>query len=170
MMDMFVRYGFQAFGAVVVWRTRAGGALTLSDPSASLRVQVARVAAGRIPLHPLFGHGMDAVQRHWQEWGFPGTDMLHTHSTPLQLAFDRGLPAVLFWLWLLAAFWLAATRAERLWRETDDSATHGLALGTTGALAGFAASSLVNYNFGDSEVALLLWWLMGAVVVLSREQ
>jgi O-antigen ligase len=159
-----------AFGAVVVWRTRAGGALTLSDPSASLRVQVARVAAGRVPLHPVFGHGMDAVQRHWQEWGFPGTDMLHTHSTPLQLAFDRGLPAVLFWLWLLAAFWLAATRAERLWRDTDDAATHGLALGATGALAGFAASSLVNYNFGDSEVALLLWWLMGAIVVVSREQ
>jgi len=159
-----------AFGAVVVWRTRAGGALTLSDPSASLRVQVARVAAGRVPLHPFFGHGMDAVQRHWQEWGFPGTDMLHTHSTPLQLAFDRGLPAVLFWLWLLAVFWLAATRAERLWRDTDDSATHGLALGTTGALAGFAASSLVNYNFGDSEVTLLLWWLMGAIVVVSSER
>jgi O-antigen ligase len=113
---------------------------------------------------------MDAVQRHWQEWGFPGTDMLHTHSTPLQLAFDRGLPAVLFWLWLLAAFWLAATRAERLWRDTDDAATHGLALGTTGALAGFAASSLVNYNFGDSEVALLLWFLMGAIVVVSSER
>jgi hypothetical protein len=36
-----------------------------------------------------------------------------------------------------------------------------------GALAGFFASSLVNYNFGDGEVALVFWWLMGVVVVLA---
>lgn len=159
-----------ALGAVVVWRTRAGGALALQDPSASLRAQVARVAAGRVPLHPVFGHGMDAVHRHWREWGFPGTDLLHTHSTPLQIAFDRGLPALLFWLWLAAAFWLAASRAESIWRESEDATTHGLALGAMGALAGFLASSVVNYNFGDSEVALLFWWLAGAVVVLTRDE
>ena len=45
----------------------------------------------RIPIHPIFGHGMDAMKLHWTEWGFPGKDMLHLHSTPLQLAFDRGL-------------------------------------------------------------------------------
>jgi hypothetical protein len=112
---------------------------------------------------------MDAVQKHWAEWGFPGTDLLHTHSTPLQLAFDRGLPALAFWLWLVAAFWLSAARAERLWRDTDDAPTHALTLGTLGALAGFFASSLVNYNFGDAEVALLFWWLAGAITVGSRQ-
>jgi hypothetical protein len=162
--------GALALGALVVLRTRASGALTLGDPSASLRYRVARVALGRVPEHPVFGHGMDAVHLHWQEWGFPGTDMLHAHSTPIQLAFDRGLPALLFWLWLLAAFLAAASRAERLWRDAADAGAHGLALGAAGALAGFAASSLVNYNFGDAEVALLLWWLMGAVVVLTRDR
>jgi O-antigen ligase len=114
-----------------------------------------------VPLHPVFGHGMDALHLHWSEWGFPGTDMLHAHSTPLQLAFDRGIPAALFWLWLVLAFWLALTRAEKLFRDSDDAATHGLLLGATAALAGLFLSSLVNYNFGDSEVALLFWWLLG---------
>jgi len=158
------------FGAVAVWRTRAGGALELSDPSASLRLQVARIAAARVWLHPLFGHGMDAVHEHWNEWGFPGTDMLHAHSTPIQLAFDRGLPALLFWLWLMYVFWRMAARAEAMWRDSGSAGAHGLALGITGALAGFLASSLVNYNFGDSEVALLVWWMMGVVVVLSKEK
>ena len=158
------------FGAVAVWRTRAGGALALSDPSAGLRLQVARVAAERVWLHPFFGHGMDAMHLHWNEWGFPGQDMLHAHSTPLQLAFDRGLPALLFWLWLMYAFWRLAWRAERMWRETQEAGAHGLALGLAGALAGFLASSLVNYNFGDSEVALLVWWMMGVVVVLNEEK
>ncbi|MDT7687372.1 MAG: hypothetical protein QOE46_131 [Acidobacteriota bacterium] len=159
-----------ALGAVAVWHTRASGALRLGDPSADLRLEVARVAAGRIPLHPLFGHGMDAVHEHWAEWGFPGKDMLHAHSTPLQLAFDRGLPALLFWLWLMYAFWRMCARAERTWRETPNAGAHGLALGLAGALAGFLASSLVNYNFGDAEVALLVWWMMGVVVVLSTEE
>jgi hypothetical protein len=103
-------------GAAVVWRTRADGALRLGDASASLRFRVARVAVERTPAHPLFGHGMDAVHEHWAEWGFPGKDMLHAHSTPVQLAFDRGLPALLFWLWLMFVFWRTASRAERLWR------------------------------------------------------
>ena len=154
-------------GALAVWRTRATGALRLGDASASLRLQVARVAAERIPAHPLLGHGMDAVHEHWAEWGFPGKDMLHAHSTPVQLAFDRGLPALLFWLWLMFLFWRMAARAERLRRDGTDADTHGLALGITGALAGFLASSLVNYNFGDAEVALLVWWMMGVVVRLK---
>ncbi|HYE15927.1 MAG TPA: O-antigen ligase family protein, partial [Pyrinomonadaceae bacterium] len=158
-----------AFGAVAVWRTRASGALLLQDPSANLRFQVASVAASRVPLHPFFGHGMDAVKRHWQEWGFPGSTLLHAHSTPVQLAFDRGLPALLFWLWLMLAFWRLAARAETLWRDTGDAAAHGLALGVLGALTGFLASSLVNYNFGDAEAALLVWWMMGATVVLNSE-
>jgi len=154
-----------ALGAFAVWRTRAEGALRLQDESSRLRLAVARVAVARIPAHPVFGHGMDAVKRHWTEWGFPGDVLIHTHSTPIQLAFDRGLPALLLWLWLLAAFWLILTRAERHVRASpDDADTHGLLLGATGALAGFFASSLVNYNFGDAEVALVLWWLMGTAV------
>jgi len=47
---------------------------------------------------------------------------------------------------------------------------HGILLGATGAVAGFFASSLVNYNFGDGEVALVFWWLMGIVVVVSFSQ
>jgi O-Antigen ligase/PDZ domain len=159
-----------SFGGISVWRTRATGALELKDDSASLRAQVARVVARRVWLHPVFGHGMDAMHLHWNEWGFPGHDMLHAHSTPLQLAFDRGLPALLFWLWLMYVFWKLALRAQRMWRETDDAAAHGLALGIAGALAGFLASSLVNYNFGDSEVALMVWWMMGAVVILNEEK
>jgi O-antigen ligase len=135
-----------------------------------LRLQVARTGLARIRLHPLFGHGMDSVKNHWTEWGFPGTDMIHMHSTPLQIAFDRGLPALLFWLWIMAAGWLMAARSEKLFRDFPEASRHGLLLGATGAIAGFFASSLVNYNFGDAEVALVFWWLLGIVVALSTER
>jgi len=159
-----------ASGAFAVWVTRSEGALSLQDDSARLRFEVARVALARVPVRPVFGHGMDAVKEHWTEWGFPGDVQIHTHSTPLQLAFDRGLPALLLWLWLLTVFWLTLSRGEKQFRLSPDAGAHGLLLGATGAFAGFCASSLVNYNFGDAEVALVLWWLMGTVVkIVSRE-
>jgi hypothetical protein len=154
-------------GAAVVWQTRASHALQLQDPSSVLRWKVARVGLSRVFIHPLFGHGMDAMHKHWTEWGFPGTDMLHMHSMPLQLAFDRGLPAVFLWLWIMAVFWKLASGAERRVRESQDVNGHGVLLGTTGALAGIFASSLVNYNFGAEAFALAFWWLMGTAVVLA---
>ena len=150
-----------AFGAVVVWQTRDRNALLLGDPSSSLRLQVARVGLSRIPLHPIFGHGMDAMKLHWSEWGFPGKDMLHLHSTPLQLAFDRGLPMLALWLWLMIAFWWGLARDERRSADLSDTNAYGILLGTFGALTGFLVSSVVNYNYGDAEVAMLFWFLMG---------
>jgi hypothetical protein len=162
--------GVLGFGAVIIWETRAINALSLQDASSSLRTRVARVGLSRIMLHPIFGHGMDAMKKHWTEWGFPGNVMIHLHSTPLQIAFDRGLPALFFWLWIMLAFWLLTTRAEKATRDSSDTNRQGILLGATGALAGFFASSLVNYNFGAGIVALVFWWFMGVVVVLARNE
>jgi hypothetical protein len=159
-----------AVGAFVVYQTRAQHALSLRDPSSSLRIEVAKIGLSRITLHPLFGHGMDAMHVHWQEWGFPGGDLLHLHSTPLQLAFDRGLPALAFWLWIMWVFWRTASGGEKSLRDSSDTNRYGILLGATGAVAGFFASSLVNYNFGDGEVALVFWWLVGIVVVMTVEE
>lgn len=160
----FALFFVLAFGAVVVWQTRARDALLLDDPSSALRLQVARVGLSRIRLHPIFGHGMDAMQRHWNEWGFPGKDMLHLHSTPLQLAFDRGLPMLVLWVWLMVLFWKEISKAERIASDRSDTHTYAILLGGLGGLTGLLASSLVNYNYGDGEVAMLFWWLMGVCV------
>jgi hypothetical protein len=156
-----------AFGTVVVWQTRAPDALLLGDPSSSLRSQVARVGLSRILIHPIFGHGMDAMKLHWNEWGFPGQDMIHLHSTPLQLAFDRGLPMLGLWLWMMTAFWFYIAHAEKAARDLSDTNSYGLLLGILGALTGFLASSLVNYNYGDAEAVMMFWWLMGLAMILG---
>jgi len=157
----FALFFVLAFGAVVVWQTRDRNSLLLGDPSSSLRMQVARVGLSRIPVHPIFGHGMDAMKMHWTEWGFPGKDMLHLHSTPLQLAFDRGLPMLVLWLWMMILFWLTIARAARSSADLSDTNSYGILLGTLGALTAFLVSSLVNYNYGDAEVAMMFWFLMG---------
>jgi hypothetical protein len=163
-----------AAGAFGVWRTRTEGALTLSDPSSALRYEVARIGISRLLTHPMFGHGMDAAKRHWSEWGFPGDIVIHLHSTPLQIAFERGLSALGFWIWMMVALWRVCSNAEkRLRASLDDPVAnpdlnlYGLFLGSTGAIVGFFLSSLVNYNFGDAEVILVFWWLNGTVLALK---
>ena len=163
----FALFFVLAFGAVVVWQTRDRNALLLGDPSSSLRLQVARVGLSRIPIHPIFGHGMDAMKLHWTEWGFPGKDMLHLHSTPLQLVFDRGLPMLALWLWMVIAFWLTIARAERPAADLSDTNSYGILLGALGALTGFLLSSLVNYNYGDGEVAMMFWFVLGIALVAA---
>ena len=104
---------------------------------------------------------MDAHKNHWHEWGFPGDYITHTHSTPIQLAMERGIPALLCAAWLMAAAMLMAWDACQRARERQDPFRESLNLGTLGALVGFSVSSLTNYNFGDSEVLMLLLFIVG---------
>ena len=90
------------------------------------------------------------------------------HSTYLQLALERGVPALLAWLALLFMY------ARMLWRLTRRGSAggwieRGIALGALGGLAGFIASGLVHYNLGDSEVAMIFYLIMGLSLVVERE-
>jgi hypothetical protein len=48
-----------------------------------------------------------------------------------------------------------------------DNMSGGLMLGAMAALIGFSASSLVNYNFGDSEPLLMLLSIVALALVAS---
>ena len=135
------------------------------DDSAKRRMSYMQAGLSVIPQHPLLGVGMDSVKRHWHEWGFPGDYITHTHSTPIQIAMDRGLPALGCYVWLIAVMMIVSWRGCRLSKENDDEFGEGLALGSFGALIGFSLSSLTNYNFGDSEALMLLLFVSGLSAV-----
>src|SRR5262249_61649727 len=50
-------------------------------------------------------------------------------------------------------------------RRDEDNMSDGLLLGTLAVLIGFSASSLVNYNFGDSEPLLMLLSVVALALV-----
>ncbi|HEY9282664.1 MAG TPA: O-antigen ligase family protein, partial [Pyrinomonadaceae bacterium] len=120
------------------------------------------------PRHLLVGTGMDSLKRRWPEWGmFEGGRLPwgHLHSTPLQIAFERGVPALLAWLVWLALY------ARLLWRESrprqpSEWVERGLSLGALGGAVGFFTSGLVHYNLGDSEVVMIFYFIMGLALAL----
>jgi O-antigen ligase len=123
------------------------------------------------PRHLLVGVGMDSIKRHWREWGLFDQGNLpvgHMHSTPLQLAVERGVPALLVWIMLIIVY------ARMLWRRVRSGKVVGwiecgIMLGALGGLVGFISSGMVHYNFGDSEVVMIFYFIMGLSLVVERE-
>lgn len=160
-------------GLYVLQQKRGVGFFDRKDGSISWRTTVYREGLelfAREPRHVLVGVGMDSIKEHWREWGLFDKGRLpvgHMHSTPLQLALERGLPALLLWL---AVVVLYARMLWRLWRGgvQADWRERGLVLGALGGLVGFCASGLVHYNFGDSEVVMVFYLVMGLALALER--
>lgn len=163
-----------AFSGLIYLQQKRNVALVDSaDGSTTWRMTVWRESVGVIASHPRYvavGIGMDSLKTHWRDWQMFDNGNLplgHLHSTPLQLAFERGVPALIAWLaWMffyLRLLWRTMREKRLDWPE------RGVILGAFGGTIGFLSSGLVHYNWGDSEVVMLFYLLMGlSLAVINR--
>lgn len=122
------------------------------------------------PRHLAVGVGMDSIKSHWREFGLFENGKLpmgHMHSDYLQIALERGVPALLAWLMLLGTY------AWTLWKTRrrtplENWLERGIVLGALGGLLGFMTSGVVHYNWGDSEVVMIFYLIMGLSLVVKR--
>ncbi|HEY0724599.1 MAG TPA: O-antigen ligase family protein, partial [Pyrinomonadaceae bacterium] len=141
---------------VLLQQKRSIGFFDKKDQSTSWREMVWKEGTQLLinsPRHLLVGVGMDSIKGHWREWGLfdNGRQPIgHMHSNLLQIALERGLPALIVWLILIGVYIRMLWRITR--RESLDDFARGMALGALGGALGFFASGVVHYNWGDSEV------------------
>ncbi len=93
----------------------------------------------------------------------------HLHNNILQVALELGWLGLAIWLgWMGTAIWVlvAAFRASR----AGDADERWLALGALGGFCGLLLNGMVEYNFGDAEILMLLCFLMGASGVVRARQ
>ena len=124
----------------------------LNDPTNRDRFAMGRAGVRMIRDHPLTGVGPDMVQvvyGDYRDAGAVNETNPHLHNVPLQIAAERGLPALALWLWFIAA----TTRA--LLREMKREGSRALAAGGLAAMAAMLAAGMFEYNFGDSEFLML---------------
>lgn len=163
-----------AVAGVVVLRGRTVSMLSPTDESTAWRLTVWSEGIDLIAKHPLLGIGPDAAKTQARDLQLYDNGKLppgHFHSTPLQLAVDRGLPALVAWGVLLVVFFVAVARSVRRLasREADDDwRVTAAVLGAWGAWLGFVASSFVHFNWGDSEPMQMAWALMGIAFAVAR--
>ncbi|PWT91492.1 MAG: hypothetical protein C5B55_08040 [Blastocatellia bacterium] len=168
-------------GVVLLQQRRAIGFFDRNDQSTSWRETVWREGFDLLvskPRHLVVGVGMDSIKGHWREWGLFDHGRLpmgHMHSDMLQIALERGVPALIAWLVLLVVWARMLWRIVRRATGTDGesitnsiSTDRGIALGSLGGLTGFFTSGLVHYNWGDSEVVMVLYLFMGLTLVINQ--
>ena len=124
-----------------------------SDPTNQDRVAMARAGTRMIADHPIAGVGPDMVQEVYGDYrdaSAVNETNPHLHNVPLQIAAERGLPALGVWLW----FVVVAVR--ELWRQLHLRESRALAAGGLAATVSMLAAGMFEYNFGDSEFLMLL--------------
>lgn len=127
----------------------------LSDASVVNRLNMAETGMRIIADFPLFGVGPQQVERVYERYRTPEAppDVPHLHNNFVQLAAERGVPAMLVWTWLMISIGAGHLRLFRkdnapVWLKITASA--GLA-----AVVALVTAGLFEYNFGDSEVLML---------------
>jgi putative inorganic carbon (hco3(-)) transporter len=101
---------------------------------------------------PLTGVGPDMVIKVYPGYRDPGAVQQlnsHLHNVPLQIAAERGLPALAVWLWFIFTLLRDFIRRRH---TTDFPSLNNAALAATVAML---AAGFFEYNFGDSEFLML---------------
>ena len=122
------------------------------DPANQDRLAMVEVGARMIAQHPLTGVGPNMVPRVYEQYR-PDYAVNpvnpHLHNVPLQIAAERGVPALLVWLWCIGALMLSTFRLFR------HSADRILPAATLASVAAMFAAGFFEYNFGDSEFLMM---------------
>ncbi|HEX4952462.1 MAG TPA: O-antigen ligase family protein [Thermoanaerobaculia bacterium] len=149
--------------------SRFGSIFDLTDESNYDRVCMAQAGVEMVRERPLFGIGPDLVKERYplyREPTAPRFTVPHLHNSFLQLAAERGLPALAAYLALMAASLTVALRQAR--REGGWRGPRGdLWLGIVLALAAANVAGLFENNWGDTEVQRLVLFVLALPFVLA---
>jgi O-antigen ligase len=112
--------------------------------------------------HPLFGVGPERIHTEFARY-YRGGDLNkvnfyygHLENNVIQIAAERGLLCLAAFFWFILE--LYASLLEML--KTGPEDLQWLVLSAIAALSGFIVAGFFSYNFGDSEILLLLLFIV----------
>ncbi|HEY5907620.1 MAG TPA: O-antigen ligase family protein, partial [Vicinamibacteria bacterium] len=126
--------------------------LTFSDASSVDRYFMWQAGVDMVLDRPVFGQGPGMILRTYPSYrweGAPNPQQPHLHDNLLQVAAERGLPALAFWVWMMAVLLGKALAEARAGGRRGFEGPAAFAVLTTLLVAG-----IFEYNFGDSEVLM----------------
>jgi O-antigen ligase len=146
-----VAFGVFLAAAPVSLTARLYSTFSLTDPSNVDRVAMMKSGIRIIKDDPLTGVGPDMVIQvypHYRDKTAVNQLNPHLHNVPLQIAAERGLPALAVWIWFIVTLCVDFFRRRR-------GANPSLSNGGLAAIVAMLAAGLFEYNFGDSEFLML---------------
>jgi O-antigen ligase len=138
---------------------------TIRDRMAMWRSGLAMVAD-----HPILGVGPGQVRAWYPHYRRPEAvrpTTGHLHNSPIQIAAERGLPALAIWIWLWVVFFREGGRIlSRVSR--DHPRERALVCASLWGVGGFLVAGLFEHNFGDGEVVMVVYALMAMPWIVAR--
>jgi len=116
------------------------------------RIAMARSGLRIIKDNPLTGVGPDMVIQVYPGYREPtavSQRNSHLHNVPLQIAAERGLPALGLWCWFVATLLVDFLRLRKT------SSLPSIAASGIACVVAMIAAGMFEYNFGDSEFLML---------------
>jgi O-antigen ligase len=130
------------------------------------RVAMLQAGVAIVRDHPLTGVGPNQIERIYPQYRVPGAvkdTNPHLHNVPMQIAAERGLPALAAWLWFVIAAIVSLAKLLKRVRHRS------LAAAGLGAMLAMLAAGMSEYNFGDSEFLMLLLVLITLPAASQRD-
>ena len=138
-----------------------------NNPTSRDRVAMIEEGGHMIRDHPLVGVGPNMIQQRYAEYRVPTAVEamnLHLHNVPVQIAAERGLPALAAWIVFVVMLFVDLGRSLRVPSERFFAAV-GLA-----SVVAMLAAGLFEYNFGDSEFLMSLLILVTLPFAVRRSR
>ena len=147
-----------------------GRILAIFDPSHPYnvtRVNMWHVGWKAFLDHPVLGIGDVGMETIWARYSDPAWKVEgHLHNNVVQWAVTIGIVGLAAILAVFVRAWTAVWRIERELRGKWFEGS--LALGGLAVMAGFHVNGLFEWNFGDTEIIMLIWAVLGLVFAASR--
>ncbi len=134
-----------------------------NDPTTRDRGAMLEAGVHIVEDHPILGVGINMIPVVWPQYrppdavdpvGVEHPTRSHLHNVPMQIAAERGLPALAVWLWFI----IVALRD--LIRQTRRGIWPAIAAAGVAAIVAMLTAGLAEYNFGDSEFLILFLGLI----------
>jgi len=130
---------------------------------ANLKIRIALWQGGWLVFkdHPIIGCGfkcIDVVNKNYPDPTGDVNRLRGMHNNFIQLAVDTGLFGLISWISIWVVYFM--TLYQRLIEMGEDLAYKKDAMGSTAAIIGFLVAGVFETNFYDSEVSMLLYFIM----------
>ncbi|MBF0169686.1 MAG: O-antigen ligase family protein, partial [Nitrospinae bacterium] len=120
--------------------------------------------------HPLVGVGQNQFPALYPAYRSPDVrepSISHLHNNVLEITVERGVLGLAAWL----SLWVVAGAAMiRAWRLAVTPADRTALAAGIGGMTAFLAAGMFEYNFGDTEIQMLVYLLLAAGMAAARQE
>jgi O-antigen ligase len=149
-------------------RVRLQHTILFNKEASGERVLIWKAGLQMAKEFPVLGVGTDMVKPLYPDYRLPGAKQPtvgHLHNSPLQVTVERGTLGLAAWIWIWVSFFVLGIK---ILKNLPKGPGYEMVVASLAAVTAFLTAGLFEYNFGDSEVVMLIYFVMALPFIAQR--